>query len=146
MSTAARGPRGSIAGIHVLLVADDRARVELIRAFLEYAGALVTVRRSYRSASRAMRQVRPNALVIHVDADDEDAIRFIQTLRPSPSGAGGASPSGAGGAIPTIALVASCPRSDAERLRAGGFHVCLTAPVRVSELARAVGRLVRRNR
>jgi CheY-like chemotaxis protein len=138
MSTAARGRRGSIAGIHVLLVADDRARVELLRAFLEYAGALVTVRRSYRSASRAMRHVRPNALVIHVDTDDEDAIRFIQTLRPSPSGAGGA--------IPTIALVASCPRSDAERLRAGGFHVCLTAPVRVSELARAVARLVRRNR
>jgi CheY-like chemotaxis protein len=135
MATAARGARGSIAGVHVLLVDDDRERLGLIRALLEYKGALVTVRRSSRRALLATQHVRPNVLVIHIAAAADDAIRLVQKLRTSSS---------VGGAIPAVALVASRRRADGERLRAGGFQACLTEPVHVSELASAIERLVRR--
>ncbi len=118
--------------MHILLVCDDAGRSELFAQALKYAGALITTCASPDEANAVMERLRANVLVVELRTA-HDRARFIAAVR--------ALPSERGGHVPALALTGS--HDDGEALRAAGFQLHLTMPVRAVELCDAVATLAR---
>jgi CheY-like chemotaxis protein len=126
----------SLAGVHVLLVEDEPDCLEMLRAVLEYCGALVTGALSADEALNVMRRVKPDVLVSDVMMPERDGywlIRRVRALSPEE-----------GGATPAIVVTALAYRADRERVLSEGFQAHLTKPVDPWELCAAVSNLVKR--
>jgi CheY-like chemotaxis protein len=122
----------TLRGVHILLVCDDAERCELFAQALKYAGALITTCTSPDEANTVMERLRVNVLVVELRTAHARA-RFIAAVR--------AWPSERGGHVPALALTGS--HDDGEALRAAGFQLHLTMPVRAVELCAAVAALAR---
>jgi len=133
MFMARRSSRATaLRGVHILLICDDAERCELFAQALKYAGALITECASPDEANAVMERLRVNVLVVELRTA-HDRARFIAAVR--------ALPSERGGTVPALALTGS--HDDGEALRAAGFQVHLTMPVRAVELCGAVATLAR---
>src|SRR5262245_9999200 len=88
----------SLKGVHVLLVEADVRSEALIRAVLDYCGALTTVATTTDGAIRVMRQIRADVIV--VDMDSEEARVLLSRVRMLEPEAGG-----------TVVVVALCENS-----------------------------------
>jgi len=119
-------------GVHVLLVCDDDERGALFAQALKYASALTTTCASPDEAHVVMERLRANVMVVELRAA-ADRVRFIAGVR--------ALPVERGGNVPALALTRS--HDDGEALRAAGFQLHLTMPVRAVELCGAVATLVK---
>ena len=122
----------ALRGVHVLLICDDVERCELFAQALKYAGALITTCASPDEANAVMERLRTNVLVVELRTA-HDRARFIAAVR--------ALSSERSGNVPALALTGS--HDDDEALRAGGFQLHLTMPVRAVELCDAVATLAR---
>lgn len=123
----------SLAGIHVLVVAEAAERAELVRHALEYWGALVTPSVSVAGAVRVLERMRADAVVVDLESPEDDrSFWLIRKLR--------ALPPEQGGTTPAIALTPA--GADRERLRGEGFQAHLERPVHAAELARVIADLV----
>ena len=126
----------ALAGVHVLLVEDEPDCLEMLRAVLEYCGALVTGALSADDAMNVLRRVRPDVLVSDVMMPDRDGywlIRRVRALSPEE-----------GGDIPAIVVTARAYPTDRERVLSEGFQAHLTKPVDPWGLCAAVSALVKR--
>jgi CheY-like chemotaxis protein len=120
----------ALRGVHILLICDDAERCELFAQVLKYAGALITTCASPDEANAVMERLRANVLVVELRTA-HDRARFIAAVR--------ALPSDRGGNVPALVLTGS--HEDGEALRAAGFQLHLTMPVRAVELCDAAATL-----
>jgi CheY-like chemotaxis protein len=137
MSWHDANPRGSLSGVHVLLVEDEPDSLELIRAVLEYCGALVTGAMSADDALAVMRRVIPDVLVSDVMMPDRDGYWLIRRVR--------ALPPHEGGEVPAVVVTALSFPEDRERVLSEGFQAHLVKPVDPWELCRVVSGLIKRD-
>ncbi|MGH7278703.1 MAG: response regulator [Candidatus Rokuibacteriota bacterium] len=129
-------PRASLFGIHVLLVEDEPDCLELLRAVLEYCGALVTGTLSADEALSVMRRVKPDVLVSDVMMPEHDGYWLIRQVR--------ALSAEDGGEIPAVVVTALAYPTDRERVLSEGFQAHLTKPIDPWTLCRVVWGLVKR--
>ena len=122
----------ALRGVHILLICDDAERCELFAQALKYADALITMCASPDEANAVMERLRANVVVVELRTA-HDRARFIAAVR--------ALPSLRGGHVPALVLTGS--HDDGEALRAAGFQLHLTMPVRAVELCDAVATLAR---
>lgn len=127
-------PFGVLAGVHVLLVEDEPDSRELLRAAMEYAGALVTEASSARAALNVLRSISPDVLVTDIVMAHEDGFWLLREVRALERGA----------RIPAIAVTALGGAVERRRLVEAGFQAQLTKPVDPWEFCAIVAGLARR--
>ena len=124
----------SLRDIHVFLVVDDAESRELLRTVLKYAGALVSVVGSARSALAALEAIRPDVLLADVSHNDADPVAVIERVRALPWCAD----------LPSIVVTADGSLEARRRLLACGVQEIMSRPIEVGELCRLVASLARR--
>ena len=117
-----------LAGLHVLIVDDDRDTLELLSAALMQRSAKVTTAASAAEAIRALKFFRPDVLISDIAMPGEDGYELIQKVI-----ALGIEPG-----IPAIAITAYAKQEDRERALASGFQCYLSKPVELGEFITAV--------
>ena len=127
-------PFGVLAGVHVLLVEDEPDSRELLKAAMEYAGALVTEASSARAAVSVLRSITPDVLVSDIVMAHEDGFWLLREVRALERGA----------RIPAVAVTALGGAADRRRIVEAGFQAQLTKPVDPWELCAIVAGLARR--
>jgi signal transduction histidine kinase/CheY-like chemotaxis protein len=115
----------------VLLVEDDDATRELVRATLESAGASVEAVATASDARREMLTEAPDVLISDIRMPEEDGYSLLRSLR------------GAGIETPAIALTAYARREDADEAHAAGYQIHLPKPIDAARLVDAVAKLLR---
>src|SRR5262245_45852190 len=116
----------SLAGVSVLVVDDTDDSRELLRAVLEYAGALVMDAATVREALQILQNSPPEVLVTDIAMPD-DGIRLVREVV--------AIAAERGQNLPVVAVTAHSRMADLQR---EGFRMCLTKPVDPWELCRQV--------
>jgi CheY-like chemotaxis protein len=123
----------AVRGVHVLVVDHDRLTRELLRAMLEYCGALVTPVASGGELLRVTRVIQPDVLLAALDLGGDDPyalIREVRTLKPE------------GGA--TIRAIAMGVRAEErDHALAQGFEAFVRKPVDPWQLCRTVADIFR---
>jgi CheY-like chemotaxis protein len=119
----------SLRGVWVVVVDASPIGRQMLVEILSYCGALVTPIATADEAFGVMRQVKPDALVVTLqDDEDFEFIRRVRSLKPED-----------GGVVPAIALA----RADTDDLaRSRGFQSCLRVPLEPWELCRLVSSLM----
>jgi CheY-like chemotaxis protein/two-component sensor histidine kinase len=121
---------GRLDTVRVLVVEDDDATRELVRATLEDAGALVEVAATAEEARRHLLSDAPDVLISDIRMPEEDGYSLLRSLR------------GAGVETPAIALTAYARREDAEAAHEAGFQMHMPKPVDAGRLVEAVATLI----
>ncbi|MBI2203004.1 MAG: response regulator [Candidatus Rokubacteria bacterium] len=110
---------------------DDALARDLVRAILEYCGALVIAVESAGEALASMRLVKPDLLVTKLTLPDHDGfslLRQLRSLKPE-----------AGGEIPVIGVGGT--GADRERCLAHGFQAHFTWPLNPWDFSRTIAGL-----
>jgi CheY-like chemotaxis protein len=126
--TDPRGPAAPLAGVHVLVVDDDPDSRRILRAVLEYGGAVVSVAATARDALGILERVRADVILTDVALPGEDGYRLVQHVRGWPAERG---------RIPVVAMTAAHDERD-EILHAG-FSEHLRTPIAIEGLYRTIG-------
>jgi signal transduction histidine kinase/CheY-like chemotaxis protein len=114
----------------VLVVDDDEATRDLLRALLTECGARVI---AVASAAEAIAQLGlevPAVIVADVGMPDEDGLTMIRRIRQRPPSAGGR--------VPAVALSAYARAEDREASLAAGFDEFLAKPAMPAEVVRVI--------
>jgi PAS domain S-box-containing protein len=138
-SDAARELRGAgtLRGVRVLVVDDERDTREILAVMLGRFGAEVRTAGSAASGFELLKEWRPDLLVSDIGMPGEDGYTLITGVRLlSPE---------AGGQTPAIALTAFASSQDRQKALECGFNVHLAKPVEPVELARMVARTLGRS-
>jgi CheY-like chemotaxis protein len=119
----------SLASVHVLVVDDDAASRDVLVSLLRYCGALVTAVATPEEALVAMRQVKPDALVITVGPGSQAATlpRRVRGRKPED-----------GGNAPIVVVL----REGAGETTPEGANVHLEEPLNPWELCRVISSLL----
>jgi CheY-like chemotaxis protein len=105
---------------------------ELIRAVLDYCGALTTSVTTTEGAMRVMRQIRADVIVVDTDAEEARALlAMIRALEPE-----------AGGTVPIVALGADSSRGE-RAARLSGYDGVIFKPLSPWHLCRMLSSLIR---
>jgi PAS domain S-box-containing protein len=126
------GPH-SLAGLHVLLVDDEKDTLAMLRVILEQRQVIVTSASSASEALKALELSRPDVLVSDIGMPDQDGYELIRRIREMDSARGGA--------IPAVALTAYARDDDRRRSMDAGYQVHLSKPVEPAELFRVLVQL-----
>jgi CheY-like chemotaxis protein len=129
-------PTDALAGVHALIVDDDRDSRALLKTVLEYCGALVTVAASARDAIRILERVTPDVIVTDIAMPTNDGYWLVEQVR--------ARSAADGGNVPAIAITAYGDEHGPHRTLSAGFEAHLRKPIDPWELCRAVAGAVRR--
>jgi PAS domain S-box-containing protein len=134
-----RGVRGagSLRGVRVLVVDDERDTREILAVMLGRFGAEVRTAGSAVEGLATLKEWQPNLLVSDIGMPGEDGYVFLGRVRELAADAGGQ--------IPAIALTAFASSQDRQRALEAGFQVHLAKPVEPVELARLVARTLGRS-
>ena len=116
------------------MVEHDHDSLEVLKAILEYAGALVAPATSAREALRALERIKPDVIVVDLAMPGEDGYRLIGDVRSQAHSR----------PIPAIALAGHPRPEDRRRALDAGFQAYLWKPVDPWELCRLVVGLARR--
>jgi CheY-like chemotaxis protein len=119
-----------LTGVHVLIVEDDEDSRQLLAAFFEYCGALVTMCHSTESALEDLDEYRPHVIVSDLALPGADGFQFIRALRKLPAEAGGD--------VPAIAVSAYDKDFTAVEAKNAGYSGYLAKPVNVDDLVTLV--------
>ena len=119
-----------LTGVHVLIVEDDEDSRQLLAAFFEYCGALVTMCHSTESALEDLDEYRPHVIVSDLALPGADGFQFIRALRKLPAEAGGD--------VPAIAVSAYDKDFTAVEAKNAGYSGYLAKPVNVEDLVTLV--------
>lgn len=123
-----------LAGLHVLVVDDNRDARNIYRILLEHAGALVTTVSSASTALRMLRHVRPDVIVSDLAMPQRNGNWLIRQLRGLTTTKGGD--------IPALAVTAyDGTFAESEALRSG-FQEYLVKPVGIRQLCETIERVV----
>ena len=127
---------GSLIGVRVLAIDDEKDALELLRIVLESAGAEVVTIASAEEALATIDSISPDALVVDLGMPEMDGFEFISRVRSSPN---------ASRDVPAAALTAFARSEDRTRALRSGFEMHLAKPVDPGELVASVATLVRRS-
>ena len=119
-----------LTGVHVLIVEDDEDSRQLLAAFFEYCGALVTMCHSTESALEDLGEYRPHVVVSDLALPGADGFQFIRALRKLPAEAGGD--------VPAIAVSAYDKDFTAVEAKNAGYSGYVAKPVNVEDLVTLV--------
>jgi CheY-like chemotaxis protein len=121
-----------LAGVHVLVVEDTDDSREMLRAALEFYGAVVRTAATAAEAKRILESIRPHVLVSDIALPDDglELIREVKTISET-----------LGLHIPTIAITAYQGRR--EELLAEGFVELIEKPLDPIQLCGIVRRHAR---
>jgi CheY-like chemotaxis protein len=121
----------NLAGIHVLLVEDDDAVLEILGGYLRHLGALVTLARNGTGALSCLRQARADVIVTDLSMPGMGGIEFFSRLRDYRGEATHPTP--------VIAITAFSETFGGPQLaKDAGFRACLVKPVSPMRLATEV--------
>jgi CheY-like chemotaxis protein len=121
----------NLAGIHVLLVEDDDATLEILGGYLRHLGALVTLARDGTEAFGRLRQARADVIVTDLSMPGMGGIEFFSRLRDYRGEATHPTP--------VIAITAFSETFGGPQLaKDAGFRACLVKPVSPMRLATEV--------
>lgn len=127
----------SLEGLSVLVVDDEAATREVVRAVLEHCGARVTEAASCAEAVDVFAakgsDERPDVIVSDIQMPGEDGYALIRRVR--------ALDAGRGGQVPAVALTARAGEEDRVRALAAGFQSHMSKPVEPTELVAVVASL-----
>jgi len=116
----------------VLIVDDNRASRDLIRAILKPVRCNIIEASHGQQALDLIQQERPDLVLLDVDMPGLDGLTVVRRIRENPSLAG----------LPVVAVTAFAMESDHERCMAAGFTAYLTKPVRAALLRQQVQQLL----
>jgi len=123
-----------LAGLHILVVDDNRDARNIYRSVLEHTGALVTAVGSAPTALRLLRHVRPDVIISDLAMPQRNGNWLIRQLR--------ALQSNKGGDIPALAVTAyDATYAETESLRSG-FQEYLVKPVSIRQLCETIERVM----
>ena len=108
-------------GLHVLSVDDDGDTLDIVRAILEDAGAVVTTAFSAREGLEMLQRERPAVLVSVIVMPTEDGFWLIAQVR-------GLSPAH-GGRTPAAALTVLTGAADRAQILGAGFQYHIPKPI-----------------
>lgn len=131
---ATRAAGGSLVGLELMLVDDERDARTLVEDILRGAGARVVSAASAQEALDKFTVSAPDALLSDIGMPEENGYDLIRRIR--------ALPIESGGGVPAIALTAFARPEDRSRALAAGFQMHLTKPVEQDELLAAVASLL----
>ena len=113
----------------ILVVDDDPATRDVVRAILEGAGAMVTTTASAAETRAVLTRTRPDLLIADIGMPREDGYALIRSMRALNSDTSG---------VPAIALTAHARPEEVEAALASGFQMHVAKPVDSSKLLSAV--------
>jgi two-component system cell cycle response regulator DivK len=116
----------------VLIVDDNRASRDLIRAILKTVPCDIIEAADGREALNLMQQQRPDLVLLDVDMPGLDGLAVVKHIREDTSLAD----------LPVVAVTAFAMEGDREKGMAAGFTVYLTKPVRAALLRQQVQQLL----
>ena len=116
----------------VLIVDDNRASRDLIRAILKPVRCNIIEASHGQQALDLIQQERPDLVLLDVDMPGLDGLTVVRRIRENTSLAG----------LPVVAVTAFAMESDCERCMAAGFTAYLTKPVRAALLRQQVQQLL----
>jgi len=116
----------------VLIVDDNRASRDLIRAILKPVRFNIIEASHGQQALDLIQQERPDLVLLDVEMPGLDGLTVVKRIRENTSLAG----------LPVVAVTACAMESDRERCMAAGFTAYLTKPVRAALLRQQVQQLL----
>lgn len=114
----------------VLVVDDEPAARDVLRAVLEAEGAEVETAESAAAALSMLEQSPPDVMLVDISMPVVDGFTLVEQLRIRPASRGGQ--------VPVAALTGYVSAEDQERARRAGFQTYLLKPVDPLELIHAV--------
>jgi CheY-like chemotaxis protein len=123
------GP-GPLAGLHVLVVDDNRDARVIYKAVLSHCGAFVTAVASAAAAARALKHMRPDVVVTDLSMPGHDGLWLVRWLRQREMKSGIR--------IPTIAITARDDIYERDSMIEVGLDDWLVKPVSHRDLVRAI--------
>ncbi|HEV7857364.1 MAG TPA: CHASE domain-containing protein [Pyrinomonadaceae bacterium] len=126
-----------LAGLHVLLVDDEKDTLAMLRVILEQKQVKVTAASSASEALKILELSRPDLLISDIGMPDQDGYELMKRIRKLDLASGGA--------IPAVALTAYARDDDRQRSKAAGYQVHLSKPVEPLELFRVLVQLTTEN-
>src|SRR5438094_10630580 len=72
---------GPLAGLHLLIVDDNRDARVIYRAILRHCGAYVSAVASASAAARALKQIRPDVIITDLSMPGHDGLSLARWLR-----------------------------------------------------------------
>jgi CheY-like chemotaxis protein len=125
---------GELAGLHVLVVDDDRDTREMLRQILTHVGALVTTAADGESALAILRNVAADVVVSDLSMPRHDGRWVARNLRAL---------GGRQGKVPAIAITAYRETELERDALAAGFDVYLEKPLDFRGLIETILRVVK---
>jgi CheY-like chemotaxis protein len=116
----------------VLVVDDNRAARELIRAILKRVRCDIIEASHGQQALDLIQQQRPDLVLLDIDMPGLDGLMVVKRIRENASLAG----------LPVVAVTAFAMEGDREKAMAAGFTTYLTKPVRAAILRQQVQQLL----
>ena len=116
----------------VLIVDDNRASRDLIRAILKPVRCHIIEASNGQQALDLVQQERPDLVLLDVDMPGLDGLTVVKRIRENTSLAG----------LPVVAVTALGMEGDREKAMAAGFTAYLTKPVRAAVLRQKVQQLL----
>ena len=127
-------PLGTLNGIRVLVVDDERDTLELFDGILAMSGAEVRGALGTAEALEILAGWRADVIVSDIEMPHDDGYALIRRVR--------ALPAEHGGATPAVAVTAHGSLDDRVRALAAGFQTHLPKPVEPAELVAVVASLL----
>jgi CheY-like chemotaxis protein len=116
----------------VLIVDDNRASRDLIRAILKPVRCNIIEASHGHTALDVIQQERPGLVLLDIDMPGLDGLTVVRRIRENTSLAG----------LPVVAVTAFAMEGDREAAIAAGFTAYLTKPVRAAALRQQVQQLL----
>jgi two-component system cell cycle response regulator DivK len=116
----------------VLIVDDNRASRDLIRAILKPVRCNITEATHGQQALDLMQQERPDLVLLDIDMPGLDGLAVLKKMRQDASLAD----------LPVVAVTAFAMEGDREKGMAAGFTAYVTKPVRAAILRQQVQQLL----
>lgn len=132
MAQSSGAPPGRKIVIKVLIVDDNRASRDLIRAILKPVRCDVIEASNGQKALDLLRQEHPSLVLLDIDMPELDGIAVVKRIRQE---AGFAK-------LPVVAVTAFAMEGDREKALAAGFTAYVTKPVRAAALRQQVQELL----
>jgi CheY-like chemotaxis protein len=124
---------GPLAGLHLLVVDDNRDARVIYKALLTHCGAYVSAVASAAAAARALKQIRPDVIITDLSMPGHDGLWLARWLRRRQMKTGVR--------IPVIAITARDDIYERESMMEVGLDDWLVKPVSHRDIIRSVTQL-----
>jgi CheY-like chemotaxis protein len=133
---ATADPSRALAGVHVLVVDDEKETRDVLSEVIQQHGGRVSTAGSVPEAVARLAAEIPDVVLGDIGMPEEDGYSLMRRIR--------AMPAERGGAVPAVALTAYARAEDRMQALLAGYQVHVPKPVQPAELIRVVAALASR--